>query len=115
MTTWATTFRVEPLLDTPWDRRDLELWRNASALHTYAAEEHRRGVLVTATVDATDEGIAIAAGRERVDAFFPPSRYTIQNPHTAPSEERHRLLQAGADLFLRQAGTRRYGSDGEKG
>jgi len=114
MTTWTTTFRVEPWLDTPWDRRDLELWQDASALQTYATEEHRRGVLVTVAVDATDEGTAIAAGRERVDAFFPPSRYTIQNPHTAPSDERHRLLQAGAALFLRQTGTRRYGDDSEK-
>lgn len=103
MTTWQTTFLVEPWPDTPWDRGGLETWRRASAQHSYALVAHQRSFRVSVAIEAAEEGEAVVAGRERVLAFFPPARYTIRNPTSAPSSRNRRLLHAGAALFLRQA------------
>lgn len=105
MPTWDTTFAVEPFPDTPWDRRDLTLWQDASAHHTFTPRDHRRSVQITARLTAADERTAVAAGREEVNAFFPPSRYWVQNPRIPPSARAHQLLLDGAALYLRGAGS----------
>ena len=103
MTTWKTTFLVEPWPDTPWDARDLGLWRTASPVHSYATVADHRSVRVSTASEAAEEGTAVAAGREDVNAFFPPSRYTVQNPSSGPSVSTRRWRLAGAALFLRRA------------
>jgi hypothetical protein len=101
MMTWTMTFLVEPWPDTPWDRRDLERWQQDSPQHTYTIVKDRRNVEINTTCEAADEGAAIAAGRAQVDAFFPPSRYAVQNPQAGRSADTQRMLRAGAALFLR--------------
>lgn len=55
---------------------------------------------VSTEIEAEDEGSAVAAGRKRVEAHFPPSRYTVQNPRSSPPANAQRLLRAGAAQFL---------------
>ncbi|MGI8913444.1 MAG: hypothetical protein ACR2JY_06605 [Chloroflexota bacterium] len=101
MMTWTMTFLVEPWPDTPWDRRDLERWQQDSEQHSYTIVKDRRNVEINTTCEAADETSAIAAGRAQVDAFFPPSRYAVQNPQVGRSTDTQRMLRAGAALFLR--------------
>ncbi|HEY8743315.1 MAG TPA: hypothetical protein VIU62_09460 [Chloroflexota bacterium] len=101
MMTWTMTFLVEPWPDTPWDRRDLERWQQDSSQHTYTIVKDRRNAEISTTCEAPDEATAIAAGRAQVDAFFPRSRYAVQNPQVGPATDTQRMLKAGAALFLR--------------
>jgi hypothetical protein len=107
MATWELTYLVEPWPDTPWDRRDLGRWEGAAAQHSYATVADRRSVRVSTAIEAEEEGAAIAAGRARVEEFFPPSRYTVQNPQAGPqASEAHRLLRAGAAYYRNLPPTR---------
>jgi hypothetical protein len=113
MTMWTMTFLVEPWPDTPWDRRDLERWQQESAQHTYTIVKDRRNVEISTTCEADNETAAIAAGRAQVDAFFPPSRYTVQNPQVGRSADTQRMLRAGAALFLRNTAATIFREKGE--
>jgi ferric-dicitrate binding protein FerR (iron transport regulator) len=114
MPTWRLTFLVEPFPDTPWDRRELERWRQTAPDHAYAAVAQRRSVQISLDVDAEEERAAIAAGRAQVDASFPPWRYNVQNP-PAPGvvAATQRALAAGVAAHLGGAGPRWFGEEDE--
>lgn len=112
MPTWRPTFLVEPFPDTPWDRRALERWRRAAPGQAYADVAGRRSVAISLDVDAAEERAAIAAGRARVDAGFPPWRYHVQNPpEPAVTAAAKQALAAGVAAHWRHAGPHWPGDD----